>query len=161
MAKRRKRRPKDAGCYFFTTRKPGAFWGWPVIGRHVAYVGEGYNRALRETEHLRGSTRFAAKPKDWNDLEPRFHRLPRIWTHVRWWRKAQETIWIWLLCPVYNRAKQPPYNMRRISGRTAEWQRQMRENFNLWYKIPRAIFRWSALSLLCYLSVWLTPGGPW
>jgi hypothetical protein len=155
MAKRRKRWPKDAGCYFFTTRKPGAFFGWPIIGRHVGYVGEGYNRALREEEHLNGSIRFTAKPKDWNDLEPRFHRLPRWWTHVRWWRKAQETLWIWLLCPVYNRAKQPPYNVRRVNGRSAQFQRMLRDNLGLWYKIPRAIMRWGTLATIGGLTIWI------
>jgi hypothetical protein len=161
VTRRRKRRPKDAGCYVFRTRKPGAFWGWPVVGRHTAYIGEGYNRALRETEHRTGSTRFRAMPKNWIDLDPHFYRIPTPLAHVRWVRKAQESLWIWLLCPVYNIRKQPAWNARKISGRSAQWQRYLRDNLGLWYKIPRAVFRWSVLGVIAYLSVWITPGGPW
>jgi len=157
----KKRRPRDCGCYVFRVRKPGAFWGWPIIGRHFGYVGEGYSRKLRETEHLKGSTRFQAMPKDWVDLEPSFFRLPGVRCDIRWLRKFQETLWIWLLIPVYNTRKQPFYNLRRVSTKRAAWQRMMRDKLGLWYKVPRAIMRWSLAAVIMGLTVWINVQQGW
>lgn len=158
---RRKRGRPDAGCYAFRTRKPGAFWGWPLIGRHFAYVGQSGSRKRREGEHLRGSVHFKAQPKDWADLEPRFYRLPTLGGRYQVMRLIQEWLYSALLLPVYGTRPRIPWNLRKVTTKRAQWQRWAREELGLWYKIPRAAFRWSAVAAVVVLSAWLTPGPYW
>lgn len=149
------------GVYLIRCRKPSALIGLPFIGRHNGYVGMTNNFYLRKNQHLMGDVVYGAAPKPWADLEPRFFRLlplPRWITHKgrvfrkRWTMEVIETIAIWLLFPVYNSKKQPPYNMRRISLTRARRQRWARQKSGLRLNIGRAAARWG-LALIVFAGL--------
>jgi hypothetical protein len=188
---RRRRKRAPGGVYLFRTRKPGAFYGWSLrwalvgmtavgallyalggwwwlaplcllmSGRHSAYVGQTSNYARRLKQHLEGDVRWGAKPKDWNDLEPRFYRLPTLFPRHEIARLIQEWVYVQILLPAYNVKLQPPWNARRIRPSTAAHQRALRGRLGLWYRIPRAVFRYGLVIAIFAGSVWLTPGGWW
>jgi hypothetical protein len=108
------------------TRKPHAFLGMPLIGRHTAYVGETGSRYFRDRQHVYGDARYAAPDKPWSDLQPKVYPLPCLFPHVAWARKAQEKIWIKLLMPVYN-TEWNGGNPRRIKPMKAQQQRWARD----------------------------------
>lgn len=113
------------GCYIWRTRKPGAVFGLPIIGRHTAYVGETVSFYHRERQHLLGGGTYDVRGKDWADLAPRCYRIPLpTW---KWLMRSVETLLIWVLCPVYNIRKQPFYNIRKIKPSTARLHRLARE----------------------------------
>lgn len=139
------------GCYVWRTRKPHSFLGLPFIGRHFAYVGETGNRYFRDRQHLYGDSRYGAAGKSWADLAPKVYPLPCLFPRWAAARKAQETLWIWLLWPVYN-DKKNRWNPRRISLTKAQQQRWARAASGLKANVGRAAARlvllagaWTAL----------------
>jgi hypothetical protein len=118
---------RECGCYVWRTRKPSAPWGLPFIGRHFGYVGETGSRFHRDPQHIEGGGTYSAVAKDWADLDPKCYPLPCPFPRWKWTRKAMETLYIAILCPVYNVQKQPPWNVRRISSRRAARQRYTRD----------------------------------
>lgn len=140
------------GIYAIRCRKPSAFLGLPLIGRHWAYVGLTNSFYHRKNQHLLGDVVYGQAAKPWSDLAPRFYKLlplPTWITHKgalfsgRWTLELLETLFIWLLIPVYNVSKQAPYNLRRISLRSAQRQRWARQQSGIGVNIGRALARWA------------------
>jgi hypothetical protein len=121
------KRWKRQGCYMWRTRKPHAPLGLPVLGRHTGYIGQTGSRWHRDRQHLAGSVRWGAAKQPWSDLEPKVYPLPCLFPQWRWSRELSETLWTWLLCPVYSVEKQAPWNLRRISRARAARMREARD----------------------------------
>lgn len=145
---------RKGGCYAFRCNKPGAYFGWPVVGRHWAYVGETTSYYHRRQQHVLGDSHWGAAPKAWADLKPRFYRLPTVLWQFKSARLVQETVYVWLLCPVYNVKQQPPYNMRRISSTKARQQRWARQQFGPVYAAVRSAARGVVLLALVAVLGW-------
>lgn len=133
---------REAGCYVWRTRKPSAPFGFPLIGRHFAYVGETGSRYHRDPQHIVGGGTYGAVPKSWSDLDPKVYPLPCLFPNWAAARKAQETLWTFLLWPVYPVAKNR-WNPRRISPDKAMRQRYERERMGRGSAWMRAAVRWS------------------
>jgi hypothetical protein len=117
---------RNCGCYAWRTRKPSAPIGLPFIGRHFAYVGETGSRRHRDVQHAAGGGTYNAVRKDWADLDPKVYPLPCPFPQWKWTRKAMETLYMFLLWPVYNDQKNK-WNPRRISLNRARRQRIERD----------------------------------
>jgi hypothetical protein len=117
-----------SGVYVWRTRKPGAVLGWPLIGRHTAYVGQSSSFAHRRRQHLGTPAPwdvYATRGKPWADLSPRCYEIPLApW---KWWRVLVEYFLIKILFPVYN-VKHNKHNPRRISQPRAVQMRVQREH---------------------------------
>lgn len=140
MTKPKWARLMRGGVYVWRTRKPGAIWGLPIIGRHFAYVGETTSFSHREAQHREN--------QPWSDLEPVcVLRIPLpAWKPLL---RAVETLLIVLLWPVYNHSKNL-WNPRRIDLRTARLMRQARDRGEMWvYRV------WLALRGIVSLAVLL------
>lgn len=100
------------GVYVYRCRKPGAIFGWPLIGRHFAYVGETTSFRHRHLQHTVGGGRYGHQAQPWADLDPVcVLRIPLPpW---KWLLHAVETLFILILWPVYNHKKNL-WNPRRI-----------------------------------------------
>lgn len=124
----------------------GTGWWWvsfalPLFaGRHNGYVGLTSSYYHRKNQHLVGGGVYKAQRKDWADLDPRFYRILPL-PNWRWLLHTMETLAIALLLPVYNVQKQPPWNLRKVSPRTAERQRWERARFGPWAVLGRLIGR--------------------
>lgn len=145
---------KRSGCYLVRTDKPHALRGFPIIGRHFGYVGETRSFYLRERQH-RGNVgsrdvyQHAAQP--WSDLRPKFYRIPLA--NWKWLMRSVETVLIGALCPVYNVAKQPPWNIRRISQGRAWTQRKLRDEQGTAYKAFVSTARWIGWAMIWAVAV--------
>jgi hypothetical protein len=115
------------GVYVWRTRKPHAILGLPVIGRHVAYVGQTKSFAHRERQHLGrpiANDPYARTGAAWCDLSPRCYRIPLpTW---RWLLLLVEALLITVLMPVYN-VKLNKHNPRRITAFRALQMRAQRD----------------------------------
>lgn len=179
----RKRRGFRGGVYLIRTRKPNAplglslRWvlllipaaagalhlvGWPIwlalalvvlAGRHNGYVGLTNSYVHRERQHLQGGGTYRVQAKDWADLEPRFWRILPL-PDWRWLLEAAESLLIALLLPVYNVKKQAPWNLRKISLKTAARQRRMRDRHGLAYKVSVLVARWVIIGAVFALSIY-------
>ncbi len=132
-------------------------------GRHNAYVGLTNSYYHRKNQHLYGDVRWAAAPKPWADLAPKFYRiwpLPDAITHKgavfrgRWILETLELLLIWLLIPVYNRQKQAPWNLRQISAASAQRQRWAREQLGWGYRLMRTVLRGGLALVLIGGAAW-------
>lgn len=112
--------------YAYWTRKPGAFWGFPVLGRHCGYVGQTRNPKARHREHLEGGGRYGCEAKPWADLAPKRHVLFRMKHCPQWVLDLVEWIFTKVLLPVYP-VKMNRTNPRRISPAMARLQRAQRD----------------------------------
>jgi hypothetical protein len=132
-----------SGVYVFRCRRPGLLGRIPLLGRHTAYVGEGWVD-LRRKEHLAGGGRYRRPAKPWSDLRPSIHviRLP----YWKWLLRSVETLLILLLWPVYNVSKNR-WNPRRIPPGVAEFQRRMRDRIG-----------WSFNFRLAHAMLWIVGG---
>jgi hypothetical protein len=101
-----------------------------------------------------GDGRYNAAAKSWADLDPKVYPLPCLFPGWKWGRKAQETLWIWLLIPVYNEQKQPPYNVRRIRPTKAQQQRWARQKMGIKVNITRVAARYALGLVILAGSVW-------
>lgn len=149
--KRGKASWRRRGCYVWRTRKPHAVIGLPIVGRHVGYVGETNNRYFRDRQHKHGDSRYSARDAAWSDLEPKVYPLPCLFPSNALARKTQETFWIWLLCPVYNEQKQPPYNVRRIRKHKAQQLRWKRDETGRKFNVTRVAIRYAMYLLFLFL----------
>jgi hypothetical protein len=115
----------NSGVYAYRTRKPGAIFGWPLLGRHWAYVGETLNFRLRHIQHTVGGGRYGNTAQPWADLDPKcVLRIPLPpW---KWLLHAVETLLILALWPVYNHSKNL-WNPRRIPLQVAKAMRAVRD----------------------------------
>jgi hypothetical protein len=116
-----------AGVYVYRTRKPGAPFGLPIIGRHFAYVGQSKRLDIRHRQHSGKPLpwdRYASTGQPWSDLNPVCYRL-RLppW---RWLLLLVEALLIGLLWPVYN-IKLNKHNPRRITAYRAIQMRATRD----------------------------------
>lgn len=112
------------GVYGYRTRKPGAWWGLPFIGRHWAYIGETTSFYHRGKQHIEGGGTYQAVRKNWSDLDPKCYCLPLpSW---KWLLRSVETLAIVLTWPVYNIQKNR-WNPRRIPPWQAAAQRAARD----------------------------------
>jgi hypothetical protein len=152
------------GVYVYRTRKPGAIFGLPIIGRHFAYAGESNNFGRRDREHLIGSNmyEFAVKRKPWCDLDPKCYRFPLPpW---KWLLRSVETLLILLTWPVYNDRKNR-WNPRRISIPVQHLQRKMRdkasESNNILIGFMRYVVTLRPIHGLMMLIVALAPTVAW
>lgn len=149
---------KRGGLYVWRVDKPHALIGLPLIGRHFGYLGMTNSYYFRAQQHLAGSTKYGAAAARWSDLRPKCYKilpLPDFILHGRYRRRitfALETIAIWLLCPVYNDKQQPPYNLRKISKRSAAAQREARDKLGRTAKTGRALLRYACWALLLSLA---------
>ena len=132
------------GIYLIRCRKPGAFLGLPLLGRHTAYVGMTNSYYHRERQHFHGDTHWGSAPKPWADLKPKFYKIIPL-PNVRFLMHIVEAVMIWLLCPVYNVQLQPPYNLRRCTSTKARSQRWARDQLGIGYKIMRTAVRGALL----------------
>jgi hypothetical protein len=116
-----------AGVYIYRTRKPGALLGWPVIGRHTAYVGQTKSFGHRHRQHIGKPLPhdpYASTGKPWADLGPRCYRIPLpAWRWLLW---LVEWILIKMLLPVYN-INHNKSNPRRITQYRAIHMRRTRD----------------------------------
>jgi hypothetical protein len=120
-------RGSRGGVYVWRTRKPGALLGWPIIGRHFAYVGETSSFKHRERQHLGRpipNDPYASTGAAWCDLAPRCYRIP---LRGKWLRKIAEPLLVWTLFPVYN-VQFNKHNPRRISRYRAIQMRATRDS---------------------------------
>lgn len=132
---------RQAGCYVHRARKPHSPIGLPVIGRHVAYVGQSNSRVDRDRQHLQGGGTYRATAKPYADLDVKIYPLPCLFPNWRRGRLMQEQLWIWLLWPVYN-VSGNRWNPRRIKPAAALRQRRARDAAGLSWNIGRALLRW-------------------
>lgn len=137
---------RNSGCYLWRTRKPSAFIGLPIIGRHNAYVGETSSRYFRDRQHVFGDGRYQQAGKPWSDLDPKPYPLPCLFPGWKWSRKVQEKLWIWLLLPVYN-SDWNKHNPRRITPTKAQQQRWARQASGMKVNVGRVLARY-ALGLI-------------
>lgn len=145
------------GIYLIRTRKPRAILGLPLIGRHNGYVGLTSSYYHRERQHLLGGGVYGKAAKDWADLAPRFYRLLPL-PNWRWLLEVVETLAIWVLVPVYNVKKQPPWNLRKISLRQAEGQRWRRAKYGLGYRVVTSVGRFAVYALVLGGGLWIWLG---
>lgn len=141
------------GIYVIRTRKPSAVLGLPLLGRHTGYVGLTNSFVRRKKQHLEGDTRYAVSAKDWADLAPRFYAVIPL-PDWRWLLELVESIMIAVLCPVYNVAKQPPWNLRRITPKKAKAQRFARDQFGMTYRLVRSTLRVLLLAAVVAGVIW-------
>jgi len=153
---------RAGGLYVWRTDKPHAIIGLPIIGRHFAYAGMTNSYYWREQQQLKGSVKYGTAPYSWSDLRPKRYKvlpLHPFWTHGRHRRKvmkALETLLIWVLCPVYNDTQQAPYNLRRISRRSAAAQRVARDELGIAARYAKAFLRlcvWVML-IIAAIMIW-------
>jgi hypothetical protein len=145
----RRRNRLPGGVYVWRTRKPGAWLGLPLIGRHFAYVGETTSFSHRERQHR--------ESQPWCDLEPKVYRirLPR-WKPLL---HLVETLLILLLWPVYNHKKNL-WNPRQISLRTAKAMRESRDRrrfgwfWRLWLAVRWGSYLMAGGALLASFGRW-------
>lgn len=141
------------GLYVWRTRKPHAFFGLPVVGRHTAYVGQTGSRRHRDRQHLFGTA--TGPPADWSDLSPRAYPLPCFLPGWKRAREVQERLWILVLLPVYNHQGNLA-NPRRIPLTMARAMRLRRQGggrrVNLGYAIVRAPVTAGLLMLTVYAA---------
>ncbi len=180
--KRKSRSGARGGIYLIRTKKPsaplgmslkwmlagalllalaayivGSAWWWVALalplfsGRHNGYVGLTSSYYHRQRQHLIGGGVYKAQRKDWADLDPKFYKILPL-PNWRWLLHTMETLLIALLCPVYNVQKQPPWNLRKVSPRTAERQAWERAKYGHWSAIGRMIGR-GFLVLFCAVLV--------
>lgn len=119
----------------------------PLLGRHTAYVGEGWVD-LRKREHLLGGGRYRTGPKPWCDLHPSHYviRLP----YWKWLLRSVETLLILLLWPVYNVSKNR-WNPRRIPPEVAKAQRMMRNSYGWSFNLrPAHVMLWTIGGILLW-----------
>lgn len=136
-----------AGVYIYRTRKPGALFGWPVVGRHVAYVGQTKSFGHRHRQHT-GTPRpwdpYARTGQPWSDLNPVCYRIPLPpW---RWLLLLVEWMLIKTLLPVYN-IKHNKTNPRKITAYRALQMRATRDKARMfgrawWLARTVAALRW-------------------
>jgi hypothetical protein len=135
-----------SGVYVWRTRKPGAWFGWPIVGRHTAYVGQTSSFAHRRRQHLGTPApwdAYATRGQPWSDLSPRCYEIPLApW---KWWRKLVEYVLTKILLPVYP-VQYNKWNPRRISQPRAIQMRMQREragtgSFGLGVRVIGAL-RW-------------------
>lgn len=117
---------KPGAIYVYRTRKPGAVFGVPVLGRHTAYVGQTRNLPARHAEHLHGGGRYGQPAKPWADLKPRRYVVLRMKRCPQWVLNVVEHLAIRLLLPVYN-VQHNRGNPRRITPPAARRQHSVRE----------------------------------
>lgn len=134
------------GVYVYRCRKPGALLGWPILGRHFAYVGETTSFYHRHLQHLDG--------QPWSDLAPRVYRIP-----LPGWKPllhAVETLLILLLWPVYNHSKNL-WNPRRIDLKTARAMRRGRDGagFGWVFRVALVIRQVCALAALSIIGFYI------
>lgn len=121
------RRPYFYGeIYAYRTKKPGAPFGLPMIGRHWAYVGQTRNPEARHGEHMRGGGRYGRAAQPWSDLAPRRYVLWRSDRCPQWLLNLMERLFIALFQPVYN-VQHNRANFRRIIPRRALRHRLARD----------------------------------
>jgi hypothetical protein len=117
-----------AGVYIYRTRKPGALLGWPVIGRHTAYVGQTKSFGHRHRQHIGRPLPYdpyASTGQPWSDLQPRCYRVPLPpW---RWLLLLVEWAVVMVAFPVYNVRPRHPFNPRRITQYRAIQMRRSRD----------------------------------
>jgi hypothetical protein len=130
---------RKRGLYVWRTRKPHAFLGLPIIGRHFAYTGMTGNRLNRDRQHLFGTA--YDPPAPWSDLSPKPYPLPCLLPGWEFARKVQEKLWILILFPVYN-VHWNTHNPRRITRSYAYTLKQRRQaggrRFNMSLALARA-----------------------
>lgn len=122
-------RGSRGGVYIWRTRKPGALLGWPVIGRHFAYVGQTKSFAHRKRQHLGRpipNDPYASTGAPWCDLAPRCYEIPL--PNFRPILLLAEWILSAVLLPVYNVKPKIPWNPRRISRYRAIQMRATRDS---------------------------------
>ena len=112
--------------YAYRTRKPGAVFGLPIIGRHWAYVGRTNDLQRRHLEHILGGGPYGAVPKLWADLEPKRYVICRRRRRREWRTHLLEWLFILLLLPVYN-VSMNRRNPRRI-GRAEQVRQRLARN---------------------------------
>ena len=141
----------------------GTGWWWlafvlPLFaGRHNAYVGLTSSYYHRKNQHLVGGGVYKAQRKDWADLDPKFYKILPL-PNWRWLLHTMETLAIGVLCPVYNVQKQPPWNLRKVSPRTAERQAWQRAKYGPAVALGRMFGRFIVLLSLggLIIYVWST-----
>jgi hypothetical protein len=142
---------RKRGLYVWRTRKPHAFLGLPVVGRHLAYVGMTSSRFHRDQQHLFGTA--TAPPAPWSDLSPKPYPLPCLFPGWLFARRVQEKLWIFLLFPVYN-DQWNHHNPRRITRSYARTLRLRRQaggrRFNAGLALIRAPFTIGLLLLVMW-----------
>jgi hypothetical protein len=153
-----------SGVYVWRTRKPGAILGWPILGRHTAYVGQSSSFAHRRRQHLGKPApwdAYATTGQPWADLSPRCYEIPLPpW---KWLRLLVEWALIKVLFPVYN-VKHNKANPRRISQPRAIQMRMQREragsgSFGLGVRMVGALrwYHFAGTAALCAGCVgWLS-----
>lgn len=122
-------RNSRGGVYVWRTRKPGALLGWPLIGRHTAYVGQTKSFAHRKRQHLGRpipNDPYASTGAAWSDLSPRCYEIPL--PTLRPLLLLAEWILSAVLLPVYNVKPRIPWNPRRISRYRALQMRATRDS---------------------------------
>ncbi len=148
---------RERGLYVHRTRKPHAFLGLPIIGRHTAYVGETSSRYYRDRQHRYGGGTYGAIAKSYTDLDLKIYPLPCLFPGWKWARKVQEKFWILLLLPVYN-VQWNKANPRRISPRQAESMRWARDaargKLGVGVNLGRAVVRWALLLMVLTGAGW-------
>lgn len=144
------------GLYIWRVDKPHAFLGLPFVGRHFGYAGMTNSYKRRSEQHTKGSTVYGTMEASWSDLRPRCYQILPLPDHFlkskhKWRRgmvKFLETGLIWVTCPVYNDAQQPPYNIRKISRAKAASQRGMRDGYGKWYKVLGCVIKWIIFAVI-------------
>lgn len=145
---------RRGGVYVIRTRKPGAVWGLPIIGRHTGYVGLTSSFHHRRRQHLEGDSYHQVGAKCWADLQPRFYPLIPL-PNIRFLLEVVESLLIAALCPVYNVRKQPPWNVRKIRPSTARRQRSSRDTFGVAYRATRTAAHLLLLAALVAAGVYV------
>ncbi len=139
---------RECGLYVHRTRKPHAFLGLPIIGRHFAYVGQTSSRYHRDRQHRYGGGRWNAVAKPYTDLDLKIYPWPCVFPRWEWARKTQEKFWILVLLPVYN-DEWNKANPRRIPIGKAEAQRWARDaargRYGIGVNLGRAAARWALM----------------
>lgn len=137
------------GVYAYRTNKPGAFFGWPIIGRHWGYVGESLSLWHRNRQHLLGGGKYDTTQQPWSDLKPKRYHIP-----LPGWKPLLllvEALAIALLWPVYN-DKRNRWNPRRISRKMARAQRRARESGSITLRVLSSL-RPASLTTLLVVAV--------
>lgn len=144
--------------YAYRTRKPGAVWGLPLVGRHWAYVGRTNDLARRHQEHILGGGMYDAVAKPWADLEPRLYVIRPKKRRREWTTNFLEWFFIWLLLPVYN-VSMNAGNPRRIRRAEQLRQRAARDRsealgvvVGLRRRVP--VYAGVAVALVAALAAW-------
>jgi hypothetical protein len=138
--------------YAYRTRKPGAVWGWPVIGRHWGYVGRTNHLERRNQQHLYGGGTYGAVAKPWADLEPKLYVLVRPGRRLELTTHLLEWAWIKILMPVYN-VSMNRSNPRRIKPWDQHAQRRARDTGHLVGAVTGARRRFPMYALTLLLGV--------